>query len=67
MLVYPFAVEVVGHAGQLDFAMQRFVAHTQQGAIRYAESKTSGGNGGAFHIEGYGAALAETALWRGVG
>jgi hypothetical protein len=30
VLVHPLAVEVVGHAGQLDLAVQRLVAHAQQ-------------------------------------
>ena len=33
MLVYPFAVKVVHHAGPFDFAVQRLVAHAQQCAV----------------------------------
>ena len=67
VLVYALAVEVVGHAGQLDFAVQGFVAHTQQGAVGHAEAEAVGGDGGAFHVQRHGAALAEAALGLVVG
>src|SRR6185436_8155609 len=63
MLIDAFAIELVGHAGQLDLAMQGLVAHAQQGAIRDAEAEAVGGDGGAFHVQRDGAALAETTLW----
>jgi hypothetical protein len=62
VLVHPFTVEMVGHAGQLDFAMQWFVAHAQQRAIGHPKAKAVGGNGGAFHVQRHGAALAQAAL-----
>jgi hypothetical protein len=43
---------VVGHAGQLDFAMQGLVAHAQQGAVGHAEAKTIGRNGGSHASRG---------------
>ena len=67
VLVYPFTVKVVGHAGQLDLAMQWLVTHTQQGAVRHPKAEPVGGNGGAFHVQGDGAALAKTALGLVVG
>jgi hypothetical protein len=67
MLVHALSVKVVGHARQFDFAVQRFVAHTQQRAIGHTKPETVGGNRGAFHVECHGAALAEAALGRVVG
>ena len=55
VLVHALAVEVVGHAGQLDLAVQRLVAHAQQGAVGHAEAKAVGGDGGAFHVQRHGA------------
>jgi hypothetical protein len=62
VLVDPLAVEVVGHAGQLDLAVQRLVADAQQRAVGHAEAEAVGGNGGAFHVQRHRAALAEAAL-----
>jgi hypothetical protein len=62
VLVDALAVEVVGHAGQLDFAVQRLVAHAQQRAVGHAEAEAVGGDGGAFHVQRHRAALAEAAL-----
>jgi hypothetical protein len=39
VLVDALAVKVVGHAGQLDLAVQRLVAHAQQGAVGHAEAE----------------------------
>ena len=62
VLVDALAVELVGHAGQLDLAVQRLVAHAQQGAVGHAEAEAVGRDGGAFHVERHRAALAEAAL-----
>ena len=64
VLVDALAVEVVGHAGQLDLAVQRLVAHAQQRAVGHAEAEAVGGDGRAFHVERDRAALAEAALGR---
>ena len=53
---------MVGHAGQLDLAVQRLVAHAKQGAVGHPKTKAVGGNGGAFHVQRHGAALAEAPL-----
>ena len=39
--------------------MQRLVRHAQQGAVGHAEAIALGGDGGAFHVDGDGAALVE--------
>ncbi len=57
VLVNTFAVKVVGHAGQFDFAVQRLVAHAQQGAVRHAKPEAIGSYRGAFHVKRHGAAL----------
>ena len=64
MLVHALAVEMVGHAGQLDFAMPGLVAHAQKRAIRHPKPEAIGGDGGAFHVERNGSALVEAALGR---
>ena len=43
VLVYAFAVEVVGHAGEFDLAMQRLVAHAQKRAVGHPKAKAIGG------------------------
>jgi hypothetical protein len=40
-----FVVEVVGHAGEFDFAVQRFVSDAEQSVIGRAKAKTVGGDG----------------------
>ncbi len=67
MLVHALAVEVVGHARQLDLAVQRLVGHAQQRAVGHAEAEAVGGDGGAFHVQRHGAALAEAPLGHVVG
>jgi len=67
MLVDAFPVEMVGHARQLDLAMQGLVAHAQQGAVGHAEAEAVGGDGGALHVQRDGTALAEAALRAVVG
>ena len=52
-------VELAGHAGQLKLAMQGLVGHAEQGPIGHPEAKSVGGNGGTFHVQRDGAALAE--------
>jgi hypothetical protein len=44
--------------------VQRLVAHARQAAVGHAETKTVGGDRGAFHVEGDRAALAEAAVGR---
>ena len=64
VLVHALAVEVVGHAGQLDLAVQRLVADAQQRAVGHAEAEAVGGNRRAFHVERHGARLREAPLRR---
>ncbi|MNI87957.1 hypothetical protein D3C73_1452040 [compost metagenome] len=49
-------IEAVGLPGQFDFAVQRFVGHAQQGAVRHPETIPLSGDGGAFHVYRHGAA-----------
>src|SRR5664279_1511058 len=64
MLVDALAVEMVGHPGQLDLAVQGLVADAEQGSVRDAEAETVRGDGRALHVERDRAALAEAALGR---
>ena len=41
VLVDALAVEVVGHAGQLDLAVQRLVAHSQPGPEAHTKKETN--------------------------
>ncbi len=66
MLINPFAVKMVGHARQLDLAVQWLVADAQQSAIGHPKAETVGGDRGTFHVQRHGATLAE-ALLRSVG
>ena len=61
VLVHTLAVKMIGHTGQLDFAVHRLIAHAQQGAVGHAKAQTVGRNRGAFHVDGDCAALAEAA------
>ena len=45
MLIHALAVELVGHAGQLDLAVQRLVAHAEQRAVGNAKAEAVGGDG----------------------
>jgi len=51
------AVKVAGHAGQLQFAMQRFVRNAEKRAVWHPEAEPVRGNGRAFHIQRDGARL----------
>src|SRR5438876_6346005 len=57
MLADAVAVEVSGHAGQFDLAMQRLVRYAKQGSVRYAEAEPVGGHRSRFHVEGDGTRL----------
>src|SRR5256885_14967496 len=57
MLADAVAVEVSGHAGQFDLAMQRLVRYAKQGSVRYAEAEPLGGHRSPFHVEGDGTRL----------
>ena len=55
------AVEIRGHAGELQLAMQRLVGDAEQRAVGDAEAEAVGGDGGALHVQRHGARLAELA------
>src|SRR4029453_2203945 len=52
MLTDASPVEFAGHAGELDFAVQRLVGDAQQGAVGNAEAIAVGGNRRGLHVEG---------------
>ncbi len=60
MLVDPFAIEAISHAGQLEMTMHRLVGHAEQRAVRHPEAIPVGGDGGALHVERDGARQIET-------
>src|SRR5438552_13638491 len=64
VLIDPLAVEMIRHAGQLDLAVPRLVAHAQQRAVGYPKAKAVGGDRRRLHVERDRAALAEAALRR---
>ena len=53
------AVEVRGHAGKLQLAVQRLVGDAEQRAVGDAEAEAVGGDGRRFHVERDGARLRE--------
>src|SRR5215471_8158472 len=57
MLADALPVELAGHAGELDFAMQGFVRDAQQRAVGHAEAKSVSGYCGRLHVERNGARL----------
>src|SRR4051812_5016269 len=63
VLINAFAVKFVSHSRQLQLPMQRFVGNAEQGAVRHAEAKAIGSDGGGFHVERNSAALAQALDW----
>src|SRR6266850_1324386 len=57
MLADALAVEFAGHAGEFDLAMEGFIRHAEQRAVRYAKAKAVGGDRCRLHVECNGARL----------
>ena len=51
MLVDALAVEAVGHAAQLQLAVERLIGDAEQGAVGDAEAEAVGGDGGGLHVD----------------
>src|SRR3954447_12813929 len=51
MLTDASPVEFAGHAGELDFAVQRLVGDAQQSPVGDAEAVAVGGNRRGLHVE----------------
>src|SRR5436305_1989731 len=60
VLVDLSAVEVRGHAGELQLAVQRFVRHAEERPVGHAEAEAVGGDRRRLHVESDGARLRET-------
>src|SRR4051812_44261895 len=53
------AVEVRGHAGEFELAVQRFVRDAQERPVGHPEAEAVRGDRRRFHVEGDGARLRE--------
>jgi hypothetical protein len=57
MLADALAIELAGHARELDLAMQRLVGDAQQRTVGHPEAIAVGGDRRRFHVERDGARL----------
>ena len=54
-------VELRGHAGELELALERLVGHAEEGAVGHPQAKAVGRDRRRLHVEGDGARLGQAA------